>query len=474
MADAVAIDRREDVRESAVQTCRIDVTEVGSGRAVGGVLVKKGDSPLGTTDDFGAFAVPMVGGDRVVLRLSHPELVDREVTVRAGDEAVHAVMQRAHRLQVKAVEPSGAPLQGIAIALKGALPDGVIPQSAARTGGEEGTCVFDGLPAGDYWVVVDDQDWIPSGYSAVGARDLKHGVVKSDGEYRVPETLEVCITLERPTVACVRVEGDEVVRHWFEKPGSKNFLAPGVAASLRKMRAGILAKHSDALVAVWLPPEPVRAVILHVFLRHSGWHRFDVPTAKMSTEFVPHLISVQRTMTDHTGILSAEFAAGTSLPVVATLKDRVNGDVTVDLAGGEAIRVPLGQYSVEVSPAVRSLKGYLSFSPDVMTLDSQHRQSVVRVIARTPIRKVRCHVLFQKADREDPAPVRGGVEIYDGERLIDDCVLQGDGAPRDLWLPCTVPLVWRMNMLVDGAVRRFECQTTVDAMAEEAMRIILR
>lgn len=440
---------------------------------VAGAEVLEENVVFGTTDASGACLLSVAGSGSLEIRVVHPEYFTAHVTVDLSEEKSVVRLERRHSLRVKVIDAHGQALVGVRIGLEG-VPAGLLNgPKELETGPDSGVAVFTSLPAGNYFLSVADEGWIPSKFQAT-ARDPSGAGIGRPGVYRVPETVEVTVTASAPSVACVKVQGDEVVRHWWRVRFAKSFMAPGVSESLRKVRKSVMEQHEGALVYAWLPSEPVQEVRLSVFLRHGGWRELFVPVTNSIKDIVPYVLSVDASGPDRTGIIELRADEGVEVPIVAVQADSGYGTIRADLAAGERVRVPLGRYSIELSPTARGLRPYVDLDPEVVDLLSAGSEAAVRARSSQPIRKRDFLVFVQPDATGEPRLVRGAVQVYHDERLLYSTVFSGQNEPRALRVPVGVPLTWNMKMQKEGRVMEFAATITADEGSSSVTEVVLR
>lgn len=468
-AEAVAPAKRAPVRAN----CVVKVSDE-EGIPIADAAICEEDALLGTTDASGMWVLPAVRSGPIDVEVTHPNYFSaHEVLSREAGETMVS-LKRRHGLRVRTIGTDGRPVSGVTLSLEG-VPSGLLDCTREeQTEPGSGIAVFTSLPAGDYFLSLTENGWVPRKLEVTATGPGAGDATGRPGVYRVPETAEVTVTVETPCIACVKIEGDEVVRNWWQLRLASTFLAPGVAASLRQVREDIERQNEGALVSVWLPPEPIDRVGLRVFLRHSGWRRFTVPVVHSLRDVAPYVLKVDASGPDQTGVIVLTAEEGLGIPVVAVQADKGNGEIRAELKPGEKTRVPLGRYAIGLSPALGRLSPYVELDREVVNLSMAGTMKAVNVRASVPIEKRDCLVLVQRDAASEPELLRGSVQVWHDDRIIASVVFSGRDEPRALWLPIGVPLTWRMKMLQGGHAREFECDSVLSVGASRVTRVVLR
>lgn len=437
-------------REGPHLSCEVMVQDE-AGQPMPGAFLQENGRSLGVTDSLGCYSFKVFDAAQRVVVVTRPGFFDAKAALIPEKGRVLVTLQAKCEFRVTVVDTQGEALTGVRVCLEQVA--GPKPVLFEAESSSEGVAKFGDLPRGGYYCTVRSRQYLPREMT-LAHPDLKKP--RSPGECLVPDDVGMTVVLAKPAIACVQVEGDEVVWHWFAKRHSATIMAYGLVAALSELRAEVMAKHPTAIAAAWVPPEPVEEVQVTVFLRHNGWRAITVPVVSALDLVEAHVLKVAERGSDQTGILNVESDSGAIVPLVATQSCGEHGTISVPIRPGEQRRVPSGQYGMAVSPDARGVTSYVTITPVEATVSPGGATTQVHVSSSIAVREVECVVQVMHEGLSAPKPFRGTVDVVDGGQLMQMVNCSGEERPSRAWLPMGISVVFRVQMLLHGRVVTLE------------------
>ncbi|MCK5943921.1 MAG: hypothetical protein KAI24_18195 [Planctomycetes bacterium] len=444
--------------------CELLVTSE-SGEALNGVIATVGSEVFAQSGGTGSIQVPGEFAHSQGL-LSCPGFLSTSIRLPAAGTVASFRLSRAFELVVHVVDIGGRGVAGVTVRAEQVPAKSTIGEAQAESGAD-GRCELANLCEGQYRIALDS--------TAVVCRRVEGGTPgMGRGVYQVPSENPLTIVVERPTIMCLQVEGDELVWLSVSRRFGESMFLPGVAKGLRKLRSEILAAHPRSKVATWIPAEDVASVEVRLFLRHSGWRSWSVPTYRAGDYFEPFVITAPRVGADLTGTLEVEMVGEFDSAVPLTVTSEATGDeaVSSELRSGEPCRLPLGRYRIGMSPLLGQLENFVVITPREVELTSAARRAKVEVATSIRIVRAACTVFWEVDGKRVPAT--GRVEVMHAGRRVGMVATWGRLSPTLAWLPAGVELEWRMRRLNEGQVEELRSTYRIGNDVSSVHEIVLR